>query len=273
VDGIDTPPRGQRDAQKMNGDAEQPRSTGRRATAEAMANEAARDLGERVLHQEPPPARLRQPAQGAAHRGQGGRRQQPRRLRGGAHPARHRVIRASAQREAVTDDRRGQRPRHREGAGPERVRPLLYGSKFHRLRQSRGQQGIGISAAGMYGQLTTGRPVRGGQQAGKRARRGLRDPHRRAQEQPRGAQQGPIDRGRRTTAPRCRSSSWRASTAGPEERRGVPQADGGGEPARAPQSTADPDGNVTEYQRAPRSCRRRSRRSSRTRTASSSACC
>jgi len=36
---------------------------------------------------------------------------------------------------------------------------LLYGSKFHRLRQSRGQQGIGISAAGMYGLLTTGRPV------------------------------------------------------------------------------------------------------------------
>jgi len=36
---------------------------------------------------------------------------------------------------------------------------LLYGSKFHSLKQSRGQQGIGISAAGMYGQLTTGRPV------------------------------------------------------------------------------------------------------------------
>jgi DNA topoisomerase VI subunit B len=36
---------------------------------------------------------------------------------------------------------------------------LLYGSKFHRLRQSRGQQGIGISAAGMYGQLTTGLPI------------------------------------------------------------------------------------------------------------------
>jgi DNA topoisomerase-6 subunit B len=36
---------------------------------------------------------------------------------------------------------------------------LLYGSKFHRLRQGRGQQGIGISAAGMYGQLTTGKPV------------------------------------------------------------------------------------------------------------------
>lgn len=34
---------------------------------------------------------------------------------------------------------------------------LLYGSKFHRLRQSRGQQGIGISAAVMYGQMTTGK--------------------------------------------------------------------------------------------------------------------
>ena len=37
---------------------------------------------------------------------------------------------------------------------------LLYGSKFHRLRMSRGQQGIGISAAGMYGQLTTGKPIK-----------------------------------------------------------------------------------------------------------------
>jgi DNA topoisomerase-6 subunit B len=37
---------------------------------------------------------------------------------------------------------------------------LLYGSKFHVMRQSRGQQGIGISAAGMYAQLTTGKPVR-----------------------------------------------------------------------------------------------------------------
>jgi DNA topoisomerase-6 subunit B len=37
---------------------------------------------------------------------------------------------------------------------------LLYGSKFHTLKQSRGQQGIGISAASMYGQLTTGKPVR-----------------------------------------------------------------------------------------------------------------
>jgi len=37
---------------------------------------------------------------------------------------------------------------------------LLYGSKFHRLRQSRGQQGIGISAAVMFSQLTTGRPTK-----------------------------------------------------------------------------------------------------------------
>ncbi len=45
---------------------------------------------------------------------------------------------------------------------------LLYGSKFHRLRQSRGQQGIGISAAGMYGLLTTGKPVKVTTRTGKR---------------------------------------------------------------------------------------------------------
>ena len=37
---------------------------------------------------------------------------------------------------------------------------LLYGSKFHTLKQARGQQGIGISAAVLYAQLTTGRPVK-----------------------------------------------------------------------------------------------------------------
>jgi DNA topoisomerase-6 subunit B len=36
---------------------------------------------------------------------------------------------------------------------------LLFGSKFHRLKMSRGQQGIGISAAGMYGLITTGKPM------------------------------------------------------------------------------------------------------------------
>jgi len=36
---------------------------------------------------------------------------------------------------------------------------LLYGSRFHAIRQSRGQQGIGISAVVMYGQLTTGKPA------------------------------------------------------------------------------------------------------------------
>jgi DNA topoisomerase-6 subunit B len=46
---------------------------------------------------------------------------------------------------------------------------LLYGSKFHRMRMSRGQQGIGISAAGMYGQLTTGKPVKVISRIGPRA--------------------------------------------------------------------------------------------------------
>lgn len=37
---------------------------------------------------------------------------------------------------------------------------LLYGSKFHSLKQNRGQQGIGISAAVLYGQITTGSPAK-----------------------------------------------------------------------------------------------------------------
>lgn len=36
---------------------------------------------------------------------------------------------------------------------------LLYGSRFHALRQSRGQQGIGISATIMYANISTGRPA------------------------------------------------------------------------------------------------------------------
>lgn len=46
---------------------------------------------------------------------------------------------------------------------------LLYGSKFHRLKMSRGQQGIGISAAGMYGLITTGKPIRIISRTGARA--------------------------------------------------------------------------------------------------------
>ncbi|MEM5772714.1 MAG: DNA topoisomerase VI subunit B [Candidatus Aenigmatarchaeota archaeon] len=37
---------------------------------------------------------------------------------------------------------------------------FLYGSKFHRLRQSRGVQGLGIHGAVLYSQLTTGKPTR-----------------------------------------------------------------------------------------------------------------
>jgi len=40
---------------------------------------------------------------------------------------------------------------------PEVFGKLLYGSRFHEISQSRGQQGIGVSAVVMYGQLTTGR--------------------------------------------------------------------------------------------------------------------
>jgi len=44
---------------------------------------------------------------------------------------------------------------------------LLYGSKFHKLSATRGQQGIGISAAVLYGQLTTGKPAKITSKTGK----------------------------------------------------------------------------------------------------------
>ena len=37
---------------------------------------------------------------------------------------------------------------------------LLYGSRFHIREQNRGQQGIGISAAVLYSQLTSGKPAK-----------------------------------------------------------------------------------------------------------------
>jgi len=37
---------------------------------------------------------------------------------------------------------------------------MLYGSRFHAREQNRGQQGIGISAAVLYAQLTSGKPAR-----------------------------------------------------------------------------------------------------------------
>lgn len=46
------------------------------------------------------------------------------------------------------------------GSVPDVFGKLLYGSRFHREMQQRGQQGIGISAAVLYSQLTSGNPAR-----------------------------------------------------------------------------------------------------------------
>src|SRR6056297_3751351 len=43
---------------------------------------------------------------------------------------------------------------------PEVFGKLLYGSRFHAREQSRGQQGIGISAAVLHSQLTSGKPAK-----------------------------------------------------------------------------------------------------------------
>ena len=85
---------------------------------------------------------------------------------------------------------------------------LLYGSKFHKLSQSRGQQGMGISAAGMYAQLTIGKPLAHHQ---SRARRKARhrdvclDRYR--QEPPGHPQEGAPEMG---PARMARGSRWRS---------------------------------------------------------------
>ena len=110
---------------------------------------------------------------------QGGRRQRARRVRGGGHPARRRR-QAGGRCNGTPPPPPSQATRFRVTVidnGPGIVRQqippifakLLYGSKFHRLRMSRGQQGIGISAAGMYAQLTTGKPVQIISRTGARA--------------------------------------------------------------------------------------------------------
>ena len=65
---------------------------------------------------------------------------------------------SQANRFRVTVER--QRPRHRQPADPADLRQAPLRLEVPRLRMSRGQQGIGISAAGMYGVLTTGKPVK-----------------------------------------------------------------------------------------------------------------
>ncbi len=44
---------------------------------------------------------------------------------------------------------------------------LLYGSKFHRLKMSRGTQGLGASGSILYSQLTTGKPAKVASSTGK----------------------------------------------------------------------------------------------------------
>jgi DNA topoisomerase-6 subunit B len=122
-------------------------------------DKAARHLGQRILHEESPPAGLRQPGAGALDDGEGSFRQQPRcSEEAGILPTiRVELVEINEERYRVIVEDNG--PGIVKAQIPKVFGKLLYGSKFHRLRQSRGQQGIGISAAGMYGQLTTGKPI------------------------------------------------------------------------------------------------------------------
>ena len=122
--------------------------------------EAAGDLGLRVLREEPPPARVRQPAQGAPDRGARVRGQLPRRLQRGRHPAHAAHPRGPA--------RRGPLPRSRSrttGPGSCASRSPASSGSSSTAASSTPSSSSGASRAsasprpGMYGQLTTGKPV------------------------------------------------------------------------------------------------------------------
>ena len=138
---------------------------------------------------------------------------------------------------------------------------------------SRGQQGIGISAAGMYAQLTTGKPVQIISRTSA-ARRGplLRGPDRHQEERAADLR----EQEDRLGAPARHPGDARdrgALPEGPRLGRRVPRADGDRQPAR--------EARLPRRRRATRgstrgrstSCRPSRGRSSRIPTASSSACC
>ena len=174
-----------------------------------------------VLHQEPPSARLRQPAQGAPHLREGSGRQRARRGRGGRHPARgrrHAGGRAEQRRRAAAgqpgDALPGHRHRQRPGIVRQQIPPifakLLYGSKFHRLRMSRGPAGH--------------RHLR---------RRHVRPAHHRQAGADHLAHRA---RGRRRTTSRCRSTPRRTSRGSSRARRST------GSTARGTQVTLEIEG-------------------------------
>ena len=168
-----------------------------------------------------------------------------------------------------------------EDNGPGIVKPqipkifakLLYGSKFHRLKQSRGQQGIGISAAGLYG-AAHDRQAGGHHEQDGQGAAGL--PHRAAhrhQAQPARRGEG-RDRstGTRSTARASRSSSSRpTAAAAPACRSTSSRRSSRTRTSRSRRSRPRASASSSRASRA--SCRARPTRSSRTPTASSSGCC
>ena len=146
---------------------------------------------------------------------------------------------------------------------------LLYGSKFHRLKMSRGQQGIGISAAGMYGLLTTGKPVRiisrtGGARTGAPVSSGDR-----YAEEPTGHYSRRDDRGGLASRHRGDDRVGGVVQSWPAECRGVSRADRHCEPARGVRFTVRRTVRRARSSVPAMSFRPRRRRSSRTRMASS----
>ena len=176
-------------------------------------------------------------------------------------------------REPLPRRRRGQRPRHRAAADPQDLRQAALRLEVPPAQAERGQQGIGISAAGMYGQLTTGKPVQIISRTGKR--------------KPAHLFQLAIDT--KKNAPVIQKDAeieWDAAArhAGRDRAGGglqegpalggrLPRADRARQPARA-DPLRPPEGRAADLRAGrPTSCPRRPGRSSPTPTASSWACC
>ena len=221
--------------------AEEAAQQGRHARHRARAREAAaRHLGLRVLRQEPPPARLRQPARRrCSPTVKEARRQLARRLRGGGHPARRprRDPPARRDRFRVAIEDNGPGIVHEQIAEDLRQAALRLEvpppAPEPRPAGHRHQRGRHVRPA--HHRQARSRITHAHRAKKPRAPLRARDRHQDERAEGEARRGGRV--GAATTARASRSSSRRAYQQRPALGRRLPRADGAREPARAASST------------------------------------
>ena len=143
---------------------------------------------------------------------------------------------------------------------------LLYGSRFHAVRQSRGQQGIGISATVMFGQITTGKPatVRLQDRHGTTWPGSMDIMINTKKNMPDVLKEDPFIWDGKEHGTRIDFYMNGRYVTGKQSVHGVPEADGHREPALHASPSSTRTGNAPPSNGPPTSCRRRPRRSSLT---------